>query len=524
MLATLIVVAMWLESNQPFGPREAIFGLLAAYVLFALLIVALTWKNWWLDAKLAGPSHAVDVAAFTLLVLSTRGYATPAATFFMFLLLSAAIRWGWRATALTAVLLILLYLLAGLLVAGTGFETELQQFFIRTGHLVILSLILIWFGVNQWRWRMYVRDSGTFADPTLDESPQETSLKAAMHSLGAGNGVLVWREQGSEHPDAYVAKNGEISVTRMQGPTFHDPMTRSFLYDMDKDHALARNLHHDLRTFSANELVRPEVAKALELAEGLAIPIRTGAGEGELFLEALPNLSTDHIDLGNEAALNVVGHIERHALMLAVEESAEARSRLALARDLHDSVVQFLAGAAFRLEALKRDQASGRDLKPELEHLKHLMLQEQGELRSFIAALRSAPKIGLDELAKDLRELSSRLAHQWDVFCEFSAQTRDMFVPTRLQLDAQHLIREAVANAVRHAGAKTVTIRLRAEADELRIDFINDGARYPKSPLTGDLPKSLSERVKLAGGALELTRGMGVTKISVALPISGRVQ
>ena len=91
---------------------------------------------------------------------------------------------------------------------------------------------------------------------------------------------------------------------------------------MDKDHALARNLNHDLRTFSANELVRPEVAKALELAEGLAIPIRTGAGEGELFLEALPNLSTDHIDLGNEAALNVVGHIERHALMRPLDDGA----------------------------------------------------------------------------------------------------------------------------------------------------------------------------------------------------------
>jgi signal transduction histidine kinase len=196
---------------------------------------------------------------------------------------------------------------------------------------------------------------------------------------------------------------------------------------------------------------------------------------------------------------------------------------LALARDLHDSVVQFLAGAAFRLEALKRDLTAGRDLEPELNHLKQLMLQEQGELRSFIAALRSAPQIGLDELASDLRSLAARLAEQWDVLCEFSAQTTDMMVPSRLHLDAQHLIREAVANAVRHAGAKSVTIRLRSDADQLKLDFINDGARFPKSPLTGEMPRSMSERVRLAGGALELTRGMGVTRISVSLPISGRI-
>ncbi len=257
--------------------------------------------------------------------------------------------------------------------------------------------------------------------------------------------------------------------------------------------------------------------------KALAIPVRTGAGDGELFLEDLPNLSTDHIDVGAQVAADVAGHIERHALMIAVEESAEARSRLALARDLHDSVVQFLAGAAFRLEALKRDLTAGRDLEPDLNHLKQLMLQEQGELRSFIAALRSAPQIGLDDLAKDLRALSSRLAEQWDVLCEFSAQTTDQMVPSRLHLDAQHLVREAVANAVRHAGAKSVTIRLRSDAELLKLDFINDGTRYPNTSLSGEMPKSLSERVKLAGGALELTRGMGVTRISVSLPLGGRL-
>ena len=41
----------------------------------------------------------------------------PFFTFFMFLLLSAAIRWGWHLTAATAILLALLYLIVGMLVA-----------------------------------------------------------------------------------------------------------------------------------------------------------------------------------------------------------------------------------------------------------------------------------------------------------------------------------------------------------------------------------------------------------------------
>lgn len=524
MLASLLLFALWFDASPAFTPLGGPFAVNSSYVIFALIILVITWNNWWLDARLAGPTHAVDILVFTTLVFSTQGFDSPYFTFFMFVLLSAAIRWGWRATALTAVLLITLYLLAGMVVSEQSQQGVLHDFVDRTGHLVILSLILIWFGVNQWRAGIYSRETSSFTDPSLDESPIETSLRAAMERLQAGVGILVWRDQGRADAEAFVARNGTLSIIRLAGRTLQNAGATPFLYDLVKDRTLARDEQRNLCPAPASKLLQQKSAAALKLSEGVAIPIRTGAGGGELFLESIPNLSTDHIDLASEVAADVSGHVERHAYFRAVEESAEARSRLALARDLHDSVVQFLAGAAFRLEALKRDLVSGRDLEPELNHLKQLMLQEQGELRSFIAALRSAPQIGLDELAKDLRSLAERLATQWDVLCEFTSQTSDMMVPSRLHLDAQHLVREAVANAVRHAGAKSVTIRLRSDPERLRLDFINDGTRYPKSPLTGEMPRSLSERVKLAGGALELSRGMGVTKISVTLPIGGRLQ
>ena len=36
------------------------------------------------------------------------------------------------------------------------------------------------------------------------------------------------------------------------------------------------------------------------------------------------------------------------------------------------------------------------------------------------------------------------------------------------------------------------------------------------------MPQSLQERVAEAGGALDLSRGMGVTKLSISLPLAGR--
>jgi signal transduction histidine kinase len=521
MLATLFVFALWLDFDPLFDRGSTVAFLLAGYVLFALALVAATWNDWWLDARLAGPAHAVDIIVFTALIAFTDGYDSPYFTFFTFLLLAAAIRWGWRATTLTAILLMALFLTAGMVVSGPGGRSTVHDFVDRTGHLVILSFVLIWFGINRWRAGMHPHETTAFTEAVLDESPVATGLRAGMHAAGAETGVLVWREHGENHADVYIARAGDVTLAQMSGKAV-GAITTPFLYDLQNDRALTRDELRNLRGMSARALIQEKAAKEFRLGEGLAVPIKAGSGEGELFLEDLTNLSVDHIDIGESIASDIVGLVERHALMIAVEESAEARSRLTLARDLHDSVVQFLAGTAFRLEALKRDLSAGRDVQPDLNHLKQLMLQEQGELRSFIAALRSAPQIDLDDLAQDLRALASRLAQQWDVFCDFSAETTEMMVPTRLQLDTQHLVREAVANAVRHAGAKSVTIKLRAEAQKLKLDFINDGSRYPNSPLTGELPRSLSERVKLAGGALELSRGMGVTRISVSLPI-GRV-
>ena len=522
MLASLVVFYLWFDDSPLFGSNSLVMAITGGYVLFALAMVYATWNDWWLDARLAGPAHGIDILVFALLVFSIAGFDSPYFTFFVFVLLSAAIRWGWRATTLTAVLMIALFMLAGMIVAERTTSDLWHNFVDRSGHLAILSFILIWFGVNQWRSGMQVRSEGAFADPSLDESPLETGLRAAMERVDAGSGVLVWRDHDGDSADALIARHGNLSVTPIAGRTVRASAT-PFLYNVLKDQALDRDEDRNLNAAGARDHLNLNVVEPLELSEGIAIPLRTGAGGGELFLEEIANLSTDHIDMAVDIASDLTSHIERHALFRAVEESAEARSRLALARDLHDSVVQFLAGAAFRLEALKRDLASGQNLEPELNYLKQLMLQEQGELRSFIAALRSAPQIGLSELAEDLRSLSERLAQQWNVFCEFTSQTTEMMVPGRLQLDAQHLLREAVANAVRHAGARSVKIRLHSEPDNLKLDFINDGTRYPKSSLHDGMPKTLSERVKLAGGALELSRGMGVTKISVSLPISGRM-
>ncbi len=511
-------MAMSVGVSEPIHYPVQTYALLLTYLVFAVLLVLLTWNSWWLDAYLAGPAHAIDIAMFTIIVYLTRGDTSPFATFFIFVLLSAAIRWGWRATALTAILLTLLYLVAGLVTAASYSEFQLYPFITRTGHLVIFSLILIWFGVNQWRARLPGTAEKLFTEPSVDDSPLETGLRAAMAGAGSSTGAFVWsKRQDGRAKTLVIGEDGAAVLSKFEGHAASSAST-PFLYDLPKRRALRRDEETNLRSFDPSDEIDPDTASALHLGEGLAIPVSTPTGKGQLYLEHIRGLSTDHLELGAQIRAAVATHVQRHALLKAVQESAESRSRLTVARDLHDSVVQFLAGAAFRLEAMKRSEASGRDLAPDLNELKQLMLQEQGELRTFITALRTESQMDLAELARDLQSLADRLSRQWNVQCTFSAQAHEVKLPTRLHLDAQQLVREAVANAVRHAGAKNVSVRLAAKGDEMQLDFINDGAPYPQTEDGRQMPASLQERVAAAGGAIELSSGMGVTKISISLP------
>ena len=107
-LAAVFLIATMTEPS--ISPRAAIDLVLAAYLVFAAVAARAIWNDWWVDTRTAAAIHIIDIVFFMIVVLHRpEGYASPYFLFFVFLLLSAAIRWGWRATAWTAAAVIPLY-------------------------------------------------------------------------------------------------------------------------------------------------------------------------------------------------------------------------------------------------------------------------------------------------------------------------------------------------------------------------------------------------------------------------------
>jgi signal transduction histidine kinase len=293
------------------------------------------------------------------------------------------------------------------------------------------------------------------------------------------------------------------------------------LFDLKKNRSLATRSDGWYRFTAANRLLDGAAMREIGASEGLVAEVRTGTRRGWLVLWDIAELSVDFLEVGLELGRLAGAVLNHDALLSAIEEGAAVRTRLSLARDVHDSVVQFLAGAAFRVEAIRRESKDNAQVESDLKELKRLLIEEQGEIRAFVSALRRDRELELAEAVEELKGLAHRLGQQWSVDCRVEASNDDASIPIRLQLDLQQLLREAVANAVRHGGASRVDVDVGVDDDRLRLQVTDNGSGF--GPENGSLvePWSLKERVDRAHGSLSLLSKPGCTNVVITLPLNG---
>ena len=515
-LAAAFVLGTFAEPQAAQAP--IVTPVLVGFLLFSTAMTIITWNNWWIDARTALATHAIDICFFVLIVGSPEGYSSPYFLFFVFLLLSSAIRWTWRETAATAAVVITLYVVAGLLMGVTStvpFET--RRFIIRSGYLLTLSVVLIWFGVRRRFSAGALLAPATLTEAQSSEPPLAAALRRAMQATAANHGAALWT-----HPDGRQevldAHGDNIARGAMPplSPTSHP--SHAFLFDARRDRAL---VHADSGTplfMSLSAFVGNALAEALTDQQGVGIPMDGGLGRRLILLWGVKDLHSDHLSMADGLRPELLSLMERRLLFSALRDGAIARERLALARNLHDGVVQFLAGSAYKIEAISR--SSGSPVAEDLQELKQLMLMEQEDLRASIGTLRK-DKVSLEDTAAEAGALCKRLARQWRVKCLWSCDIADALIPARLHIDLLNMIKEGVANAARHAAATNLRIRLTADGDELKLVIENDSSTANATPAAA--PWSIRERTAEIGGSVLIRSddGWTVLAISVRIPEDG---
>jgi signal transduction histidine kinase len=505
-------------ADPPIGESPIIIPVLAGFLAFAIFVAVFTWNDWWIDARIALVTHAIDVGFFVIVVGSPQGYSSSYFLFFVFLLLSPAIRWTWRETAATAAIVIVLYVFAGLLLslsASPPFET--RRFIIRSGYLLILSIVLIWFGV-----RRRFSAPASIPDPALsrgmaDESPFASALRQSMELTKATHAIGSWTwSEGRQ--EVLEATGDEVQRGAMAAPGGANVPSHAFLFDARRDRALLGADWGAPQFTSVTALIGEVARRELGQNQGIGIPIEGRLGQGLLLLWGIKGLHSDHLALCDRLHSELPYLMERRVLLSAMRDGAIARERVALARDLHDGIVQFLAGSAYKIEAISRSPGNPPDVSQDLQELKQLMLLEQEDLRSSIGILRT-DKVSLEHTGVEAAALCKRLARQWHVRCRFESNVPDSRVPARLHMDLLNMIKESVANAVRHASATEVQMNLTAKGEELELAVRNDIGSGALKTIAA--PWSIRERITELGGSVTIETEDGATIVRVSVPLPG---
>jgi signal transduction histidine kinase len=268
--------------------------------------------------------------------------------------------------------------------------------------------------------------------------------------------------------------------------------------------------HPDMRSFLGVPIVAAqEVIAAFYLTEK-----RTGPTFDE-HDQALIELLAAHAAIAiTNARLN-----ERSRELSIVSE----RNRLAL--ELHDAVSQKLFSLVLSAETaatlLDKDPAAAR---AQVARLGELAREALGELRSLILGLRP-PELERDGLAGALRKEIEMLERIHGVKVELTAGGGGGGGALERDLGVLRIAHEAIHNAVHHAGASKIAVRLREGDGRLTLEVVDDGSGF--DPALPELRSkhlgltSMEERAKELGGRLEIrsVRGSGTT-IELEVPVA----
>lgn len=246
-------------------------------------------------------------------------------------------------------------------------------------------------------------------------------------------------------------------------------------------------------------------------------PEHAFAGVVVLLLDdAHPGPSADDREL-LEAFVRHCSLVLDHAVLQQERQHAVlAADRDRIARDLHDGVIQRLYATALKLRAGIR---SGEDTNGHGDEAVREIGDSIRDIRGTVFELeRGRPT--------SLRNDVLALAREYEPVLGFLPVVRswgpvDPLVPQALSEQATVVLREALSNCARHAGATRVEVDLAVEDGWFSLWVTDDGRGISGTEVPGNGLRNLRARAAAHGGDLDLQDADPGTVLRWRVPISG---
>ena len=525
-------------------PTPAVHSVVIAYLAYSLSVLALVWSPVKFGRGWETSLHVVDLAAFSVLMVATRGATSPFFITLIFLLVSATIRWQVRGTLWTAAAVAIAFEAASLYSSmfGNGELVSVGTFLIRLIYLIIVAALLAYLGAHH---RKYHDELGRLATwpRTMSREPYAVLsevLSKAGDLMNAPRIVLVWsdseeaavnvawtadeRVMWKEEPsDSY----GAVVASTLVGRTFQ---TSNAASERSRVVVLTRGRFLRRRCRPIDERLRAQ----FNMRAVQSWPLDGELVRGRIFCLDKPGPSLDELMMGEFVARLATSRLDGLYLLSRLQDARALEERVRVARDLHDSLLQSQAGAALHLLAarrlLERDPAAG---KHRLEEVQQQLEHGELEMRAFIRDLRPARRPATEAARVGLRERvqnhAGLIERQWNVRVTLNIDEAAEQLGTKVTGDIYRLIHEGLVNAARHADASSIRVHLSVADGRVHLSIADDGKGFPFTG-TYDLewlermdqgPVTLRERVAALQGELTLTSSKQAgTELLITVPLA----
>jgi signal transduction histidine kinase len=154
----------------------------------------------------------------------------------------------------------------------------------------------------------------------------------------------------------------------------------------------------------------------------------------------------------------------------------EERTRLA--REIHDTLLQGVTGIALQLGTVLPQVRTSPDAAAEaLERIVELALQTSRDARHAVWDMRP-PALADGNFVRAVEVTAARLSAGAAIPISLSVTGRVRRLSLKHQSVALRIVQEAVANAIRHAKARTIRLLLVYEESRLHVAVMDDGRGF----------------------------------------------
>ena len=205
--------------------------------------------------------------------------------------------------------------------------------------------------------------------------------------------------------------------------------------------------------------------------------------------------------------------------------SAQEDERRRIARELHDETCQTVAALAVGLDTVRR-AATPEEAGAKLEDARALATRTLDGLHRVIFDLR--PSV-LDDLGlvSAVRWWVARHLTPAGIAARVEIENLDDRLPPTVEIPVFRAVQEALTNALRHSGARTVLIQMSNERGMLSVDIEDDGRGFSPAAVAKPAESGqglgllgMRERIEILGGTLTIDSSPGSgTHLSFRVPV-----